>query len=169
MDIFAIKINDLESLNKEALKQFEKKVIKDEKKRLIHCLTYFMLDKILKDVYKIQDSEVVYENNKPVLKNWIKKISISHSENFIALAFSDYDCGIDIEKIKERDYEKIAERMKFNCKNEIEFYQEWTKFEAEYKLGQRPNSLKFCKIDDYILCVVSINNKEEFNLYTLSA
>jgi phosphopantetheinyl transferase len=127
-----------------------------------------MLDKILKDVYKINDTEIIYENNKPVLKNGLKKISVSHSGEFIALAFSDYDCGIDIEKNKERNYEKIAKRMKFNCKNKIEFYQEWTKFEAEYKLNTTPKSLKFCKVDDYILCVVSIKDNEEFNLYTLT-
>lgn len=168
MDIFVIKITNAENLDREALRQFEKKPISDENKRLVHSLSYFMLDKILKDVYKIQDSEIVYENNKPVLKNNAKKISISHSKEFIALAFSDYECGIDIEKIQDRDYKKIAERMKFNCNNEIEFYQEWTKFEAEYKLNQTPKSLKFCKIDDYILCVVSSEEKEEFNLYTLS-
>lgn len=168
MDIFIIKIANTENLDKEALKKFEKKQISNEKKWITHCLTYFMAEKILKSSYKIEDCEIVYKNNKPVLKNDSKKFSVSHSEDFIALAFSDSDCGIDIEKIKPRDYKKIAERMKFNCNTETEFYQEWTKFEAEYKLNTTPKSLKFCKIDDYILCVVSLNEKEEFNLYTLS-
>lgn len=168
MDIFAIKITNTENIDKTNLKQFEKKKISDEKKWLTHCLTYFMADKILNDVYKIKNCEIIYENNKPIIKDCNKKLSVSHSENFITLAFSDAECGIDIEKIKQRDYKKIAERMKFNCNNEIEFYQEWTKYEAEYKLGQKPQSLKFCKIDDYILCVVSSQEKEEFNLYTLS-
>ena len=168
MDIFVIKITNTEKLDKHLLKPFEKRKISNEKKWLTHCLTYFMLDKILKSTYKIEECEILYNNKKPVLKNDKKKFSVSHSGDFIVLAFSDYECGIDIEKIQDRDYKKIAERMKFNCNNEIEFYQEWTKFEAEYKLNQIPKSLKFCKIDDYILCVVSSEEKEEFNLYTLS-
>ena len=59
--------------------------------------------------------------------------------------------------------------MNFNCNNEIEFYQDWTRFEAEYKLSKDPKSLKFCKLDDYIMCVVSSQETEEFNLYTLTA
>ena len=47
-----------------------KKKISDEKKWLTHCLTYFMADKILNDVYKIQNCEIIYENNKPIIKEF---------------------------------------------------------------------------------------------------
>ena len=58
--------------------------------------------------------------------------SISHSEELIAIAFSDSNCGVDIEKIKLREFKRIADRMKFNAETLGEFYQEWTKYEATY-------------------------------------
>ena len=69
---------------------------------------------------------------------------ISHSEDLIALAFSDTDCGVDIEKIKPRDYKKVSSRMKFECETLEDFYFEWTKFEAKYKLGKDKQNFGNC-------------------------
>lgn len=74
-----------------------------------------MVDRILRDFYGIEDRDIVFNGKKPFLKNRKKFFSVSHSNDFIALAFSDYDCGVDIEKIKIREFEDISKRMGFKC------------------------------------------------------
>ena len=167
MDIFVIKVVDADEVHRELLKEFEKKQISDSKKWNTHCLSYLMVDRILKEVYKIENREIVFKNKKPILKTGEKNFSISHSEDYIALAFSDFDCGIDIEKIKTRDFKKIAKRMNFKCETLEEFYFEWTKFEAEFKLGKDKKNtfVKNYRIGDYVLTVVSENSEEKFELY----
>lgn len=61
-----------------------------------------MVDRILRDFYGIEDRNIVFNGKKPFLKNRKKFFSVSHSNDFIALAFSDYDCGVDIEKLNKR-------------------------------------------------------------------
>lgn len=165
MDIFVVKISEAENVGMELLKKFQKKEISDSEALVRHCFSYLMADKILKEVYKIEDREVVFNGKKPVLKNGQKSFSISHSKDFIALAFSDFNCGVDIEKVLPRDFEKIAHRMRFRIFSLKEFYQAWTKFEAEYKLAEEAKCSKFFEIDDYMITAVSSNLDESFNLY----
>lgn len=80
------------------------------------------------------------ENGKPVADNCF--VSISHSENMVAVCKSDVPIGIDIEFIdKERDTKKISNR--FYHGKELEyvknspfdnFYEIWTKKEAYSKI-----------------------------------
>ena len=84
---------------------------------------------------------------------------------FIALAFSDYNCGIDIEEIKLRDFNNIAKRMGFVCQTLGEFYDCWTRYEAEYKLSVPSQKTKTFKMEDYSLSAASTNVKEEFEIY----
>ena len=102
---------------------------------------------------------------KTCFKKRFKTFSISHSGRFAALAFSDYNCGIDIENIKLREFEKISKRMGFECATLEDFYKAWTKFEADYKLSVPPQKNKYYRIEDYALTVSSVNLKEEFNIY----
>ena len=55
--------------------------------------------------------------------------------------------------------------MNFNVKSLEDFYYEWTKYEAEYKLSEKYNSIKNYKIDEYFLTAVSKNKDEEYNLF----
>ena len=111
-----------------------------------------MVDRVLREFYKIEDREIVFDGKKPVLKNGTKHFSISHSGKFAALAFSDYNCGIDIEEVKLREFEKISKRMGF-------------KYEADYKLSVPAQKNKYYNIADYALTVSSVNVKEEFNIW----
>ena len=120
---------------------------------------------ILREKYNIEDREIIFEDKKPFLKNKTKYFSLSHSSEKIALAFSDFDCGIDIEKVKPRDFESIAKRMNFECNNLEDFYQAWTNYEASYKLGKEASNQFFCPIEEYVLTAVSTNPKEIFDLY----
>lgn len=82
------------------------------------------------------------EKNKPLADNCY--VSISHSENMVAVCKSETPVGIDIEKIDyDRDIKKIAER--FYHGKELQMFQEnptadvffeiWTKKEAYSKIG----------------------------------
>ena len=55
--------------------------------------------------------------------------------------------------------------MKFNAKTLEDFYFEWTKYEAVYKLGEKPKSFKHTKFYDYVICAVSANVQENFEIY----
>ena len=72
-----------------------------------------------------------------------------------------------IEKIKLREFTSIAERMGFEANTLGEFYEEWTKYEATYKLGKdvEYGSVAFFDLDDYALTAVSEDPCEEFDLY----
>ena len=168
MDIFIIEIVDADNVHLDLLKEFQKKEISDAKKWNQHCFSYLMTDRILREVYGIEDREIIFNGKKPFLKNRQKYFSISHSEDFVALAFSDYDCSIDIEKIKLRPFEVIAKRMNFKCNTLEEFYNEWTKYEAEYKLGKPAQKFKKIKVEDYVITAASVNIQEEFEVFIQS-
>lgn len=168
MDIFIIETSDSDNINDELLYKFQKKEISNRNVRKTHSLAYLMLDRILRDFYKIENREIVFENKKPLLKTREKYFSISHSREYIAICFSDNDCGIDIEKIIERDYKSIAERMEFECNSLEEFYYVWTKFESDYKLGIPAQSHKQFKYENYIITASCSNENENFEIYIQS-
>ena len=165
MRIFIININDYKSIKINDIKKFQHKEISNEKSLYVHCLAYFLLDKILRKKYSIEDREIVFENNKPFLKTNEKQFSISHSNDFITIAISDYDCGVDIEKIKNRDYKKISERMNFDSLSLKDFYKKWTEFEAGYKLTNKKfASIKNIDLEEYYLTAISSNSEEDFEI-----
>ena len=167
MDIFIIETSCAEKVSEETLSFFQKKEISVEEKRKTHCLAYLLVDKFLKEYYGIENTQLVFEDGKPMLLDGGKYFSISHSEDLIALAFSDSNCGVDIEKIKLREFTSIAERMGFEANTLGEFYEEWTKYEATYKLGKGTEygSVAFFDLDDYALSATSEDPCEEFDLY----
>ncbi len=165
MDIFVISLDSIKDIPPEMLLEYQKREIKDLNRRNQHCLSYLMIDRVLREFYQIEDREISFEGTKPYLKSNKKYFSLTHSGNFIALAFSDTPCGIDIEKKKERDYQAIAKRMNFNAETEDDFYTKWTTYEAEYKLGTKSNSSKTYILEDYFLTAVSSGISENFELY----
>lgn len=168
MDIFVINTNNADNIKPELLEEFRHKKITNRKKLREHCLSYLMLDRILKEVYKIENYELEFVNNKPYLKNRQKYFSLSHSGDYIVIVFSAFDCGVDIEKIKSRDFVAISQRMNFDSKTLKEFYYEWTKYEAEYKSGAETKSIKQTNIGDYALTAVSTGIEESFEIYIQS-
>lgn len=169
MDIFVIEIIDADNVHQELLLEFKKKEISNPKKLNEHCLSYLMVDRILREFYQIEDREIHFQNHKPMLKSGLKHFSISHCEAYIALAFSDTPCGIDIEQNKPRNYNKIAARLKFSSNSLDDFYTDWTLFEANYKLGTTAKISKTYKLGDYTLSAVSENVNENFELYIQSS
>lgn len=168
MDIFIIEIVDADNVHEKLLKEFQKREISNPKKWNEHCLSYLMVDRILRDFYGIENRNIVFNGKKPFLATREKFFSISHSEEYIALAFSDFDCGIDIEKIKLREFSAISKRMGFKCNTLEEFYNEWTKYEAEYKLGKPAQKFKKFNYENYIITASSVNIQEAFEIYVQS-
>jgi len=165
MDIFIISTDKAKNVPQELLNNFEQNDFINKNYALIHSFTYLMLDRILKEYYGIEDRTIMFKSGKPVLKTEEKEFSISHSNNYIALAFSDSKCGIDIENIKQRNFKKISQRMKFHSETLKEFYKNWTEYEAKYKLGEQPKSEYSFEIPEYIVTAVSTNPNENFDIY----
>lgn len=167
MDIFIIDIANVEKVSIETLKQYQKKEISHEEKWKTHCLSYLLVDKLLQEYYGVENTEIVFEDGKPILIDGGKHFSISHSEDLIAIAFSDSNCGVDIEKVRLREFESISKRMGFEANTLGEFYEEWTRYEAMYKLNSNNEygSVATYDLDDYILTAVSEDPCEEFELF----
>lgn len=168
MDIFLVELKSAKNVEESLLLQYKHKEFLNFKKLNQHCFAYLMVDRILKNFYNIKNTEVVFVEGKPKLKNNEKHFSVSHSGEYLALGFSDNNCGIDIEKNKQRDYISIAKRMGFNCDSLDEFYEAWTKFEADYKLSEAAQSFYSLKYEGYTVTAVSANSKEKFNIYIQS-
>ncbi len=165
MDIFIIETKDSKNVDISLLKEFQKQDFKNEGKLLEHCFSYLMVDRILSNLYDISNREIEFFSGKPFLKTREKYFSISHSGEYITLAFSDYDCGIDIEKIKERDFSAISKRMGFKSDSKEDFYYEWTKYESEYKLSISPKYTKQFRYEDYVISASTEYQQEKFELY----
>lgn len=167
MEIFLIQTDVINKIPDDILYKFKHKKITVEQKLKIHCLAYLMTDKILDAVYNITNRNLVFAGEKPCLKTGEKYFSLSHSGNYIAICFSDSNCGIDIEKTKPRNYQTISDRMGFNSNTLDEFYMNWTKFEAEYKLGKSATAQMYYtfRFEEYMLTAVSENEKEKIQLY----
>ena len=98
-----------------------------------------------------------------------KFISVSHSKDFVALALSNFPVGIDIEYLNSnRNIKKIAEFMNFSeCANIIDFYSQFTRYEANYKSHIKSNDIKnlYFEFNNYILCIAHQFSKEDISIY----
>ena len=165
MDIFIINKSEFENIEDNILKKFQHKNFTDTNKLKEHCLSYFMLDKILKENFNIENRKLEFINNKPYLVSGNLFFSITHSSDYIVIGISKNECGIDIEIIKERDFQSISKRMNFVSSSLEEFYKNWTKFEAEYKLGIASKSYIQQAYKNYMITAVSCDNNEIFSFY----
>lgn len=125
-----------------------------EMKNLQHKFGNFLVKKIAREVYNLDNTEITIKNKKPHFVHSDLQFSISHCENIILTAFDANPVGIDIEKIKPRNFEKLAKRYNLkNCKPET-FYTFWTKYEAETKLQVQAKNIITKKFaNDFILTV----------------
>ena len=101
-------------------------------------------EKYLDTIGRTKLSETVREertaNNKPYFKDYPDiRFSISHSGDLAVLAMTDTEVGIDIEEIKERNFQPIVNRQftdgeKSEAVDLTGFLKVWTKKEAYLKL-----------------------------------
>ena len=136
-----------------------------------HNTGRLIIEYAAKNLYNISDSEIEIINKKPKFKHSDIEFSISHSDCIAAVCFDSSAVGLDIEKIKQRDYIAIADRMNFRLRENTieEFYKEWTLYEASYKLQDKVRShisQIFC--DNYMMSVVSNKNQQiDLNIISL--
>ena len=152
MDLYYINCNEFEG---ETLKQKQ------------HNAGRYIVEYVAKNVLNLENSEIIIENKKPKFKHSDIKFSISHSDCWAVVGFSNNEIGIDIEKMQDRDYKAIAKRMKFELKEDSlnDFYRCWTIFEAEYKLQQKAKSVKTIDFEkEYKISVASVSLIDEINL-----
>jgi len=137
---------------------------------------------IINDILKQFDNNVSLEhdkNGKPYLLNSNMFISFSDSDDYKVVGISDIDIGIDIEHIKEHNYQRVVNKMfskeKTLINNLDDFINYWTKKEAISKLEGLGLKLNFNKIDlskyqiitnkinDYYLSIAS-NTKTTYQI-----
>ena len=132
--------------------------------------------------FNYKNKDIVYEYNefkKPFLKGNTKiHFNISHSKDYVATAFDDEEIGIDVEEIKEMEYEDIVKRFftdyeyKWIMEQEEEdrlqcFYKLWTLKESYVKFkGQGMkisfNSFKFDVDYKNNICKLADNDEQIF-------
>ncbi len=180
MKIFIL---DLENFDKNILLEFEKNcptaaTKRNELKKLQHLAGRFLLDYVAKNSYNLSDTSITYDGEKPIFKNSDLHFSISHCKNLVVVGFSEHNIGIDVEyNKKERDFvaiierfdKTLAKRTKPLSKEEQQkiFYEFWTKYEAEIKLGKTPLHAYTTTIkNDFTLSAVSEQNFDCKNILT---
>jgi len=148
----------------------------------------------------MDDSQLVYgENGKPYLKNSRMYFNISHSDDYVVLAISNREIGVDIEKITPFD-----ERVAFRCftQQELEmvheggneaFFRLWTAKESVMKasglgFSLPPETFSVLPMDesahhiagktwfldwnlhdDYIICLAIEGKREKYKVITITS
>lgn len=159
MEVYFLKIDSIDVEKFE----FENKY-RCKKRNIEYNLGRHLVKSIAKSVYNVENTEIVDEK-KPYFKYSNLNFNISHSDKIIGVAFSKDELGLDIEKVKQRNYTQIAKRMHFDCNNLKEFYKCWTCFEARYK-SRKKDCLSF-EYEDYI-CSVSKDKIGSVSVYLVN-
>lgn len=103
--------------------------------------SYEMLFHILSAYYSIEATDkdlLIGVHGKPSIKG-APYFNISHTDGLVMIAFSSSEVGIDVEFIKDRNYELVAKRAfpEIEPKSLKDFYLFWTKKESVIKyLGE---------------------------------
>ncbi len=126
MKIFYIKIDEeiLNKYNRSELKNLQSKLGK------------YIVEYVGKTEYNLADTSVIEENDKPKFANSDVQFSITHSKGIVLVAFDEYAIGVDIEYIKERDFENFLGHYGITATDKIGFYKQWTELEAKIKLQE---------------------------------
>lgn len=99
--------------------------------------SFRFLKRVFADFYgtEVKESDLIRnEYGKPEIINCDVKFNISHSGDIIVLAADKNEIGVDVEKIKTRDYKRIADRYFTEKVEDLEdFYRLWTKKESFVK------------------------------------
>lgn len=135
-----------------------------ELKKLQSVLGYKLVDYVAKKVYKIENHNIIKNNNKPEFENSNIHFNISHSNQIIIVAFDKYPLGIDIEFMKERDFEKLGQHYNLNTSNKTEFYKKWTQLEAEIKIQSETKQTLTKEFENNYMLSIKSSNPEPLKL-----
>jgi len=150
MEIFYIKLDEKNIKHLSAI----------ELKKLQSKIGYYIVKTIGKEHFSISDISIIKENSKPRYKYSDIQFSITHSNLIVAAAFDNYAIGLDIEYMKNRDFEKLSKHYNINASDKNGFYKKWTNIEAEIKLQNNKKQSYTTEIEsNYMMTVVSSNPK----------
>ena len=142
--------------------------ISDVLRRKQSILVFKLLEFCLTKFYLINNP--IFSENEGVwlLNDYDVKFSLSHSKNYIAVAISDKDVGVDVEKL---DGKILKLKNKFDYVSDAEnlikaLTLEWTKRESLFKAGFGNNYITECIydkfFDEYCLTVCTNYSTAEF-------
>ena len=110
----------------------------------LRCLGAGLLIEFVKEKFGVKDDIIIDKFGKPHFKTTKTSFNISHSGNYVIMAVSEYNIGIDIQRM-EKSNQLVAERN-FHpnecayinaCEDEVikqqRFYEMWTVKEAYLK------------------------------------
>lgn len=160
MEIFYINSEQfLKNHDSDFLRKYaDGKEFKSMKRFVQYSLGRFLVKSAAKNFYGLSDTEIEIVGEKPRFKEGGIFFSISHSANYIAAAFDTAECGLDIEEMKQRDFDSLAQRYNKDFHSVEDFYKFWTEYEAEIKLQQKTQGKYSCVFqDNFMLTAVSAN------------
>lgn len=102
-NVFAEKVKEV---SKERLEKIERLKKTDDKLR---CLGAGLLINYIKDKYNINDDIMVAKNGKPHFTTTKMSFNISHSGNYVVIVVSEFNIGIDIQRMEKHNH-LIAEK-----------------------------------------------------------
>lgn len=168
MKIFIVRINELLKCIK---KDSFEKIYKSEKRNLEFQLGRFITKYVASNIYGISETTIDVKNKKPYFSNSCLNFSISHSNDILAVAFSENTIGLDVEKFKPRNLDRLSDYFKKPFKTLEEFYQYWTIYEANYKSKLSGELQQTFWFEDYFVSVSSENvgNSAELKIYEVAS
>ena len=165
MQIFYINMEEYK-IPKEILEKYKTKNIKSSQKEEQHLTGRFLLDKVAKNFYNIENREIEIINKKPKFKYSDINFSISHSENIVLVAFDKNPIGADVEIMKDRNFKEIFERYNYKgekISKEL-FYKFWTEYESKIKLQNVPQTIITQIIENIYMLSVSGNFDSNYTI-----
>lgn len=171
MKLFLVNIDEvLKIVDKSTIE----KVYSSEKRNIEHNIGRFITRLIASKIFNVDNTEIITNNKKPCFKYLDLQFSISHSDNIIGVLFSGNDenkeIGLDIEKFKIRNLNKLSNYFKTEFKTQDDFYKFWTLYEANFKSRLDDNDNKnelSLKYNDYYISA-SYFGKQDFSFYNLT-
>lgn len=148
--VFYLKISEfMPCVDSDSLAFFsEHRQFTSEKRKIEHTLGRFLLKTSAKFL-GLDSPKIEIVDNKPFFKNSNLEFSISHSIDFVMVAFYKSRIGIDIEAIIDRDFSKLAKRYSLKDESAETFYSFWTEYESSIKLqGEKKSCVSFPIFDN---------------------
>lgn len=161
MKVFYIDTDEFkDKYDKEFLKQYADVELKTDKRFYEYTIGRFLVKTVAEQIYCVKDSEIIKDNSgKPVFKNGEICFNLSHSDKYVVACFDAKPCGLDIERIKERDLDKLSKYYDRAFGGLDDFYKFWTEKESTYKLGTDVKAKYTTKfMTDYYMTITSSEN-----------
>ena len=158
MDIFIADLNKIIN-NATLIKSYEKRLLPNDLVRynqITHAnrRLQFLVGRML--IYEnLSGTFNVTQTGKLVSNGTF--LSLAHSESMVILGMDNKEIGVDVEdKSKRRNFKSLANVCHLkDVKDDLSFYREFTKYEADYKLGVTAKDHQFYELENYLICLAS--------------